>query len=165
MVWRYSDIGSQIQRLKPTVCLTFHRLQKFLWWSEMKIIIRVAAWEYTALQLTTNASLIFSAKGFKPHLPSSSFRPLPNTPFTPLNVKLVLDEIHPVKLHLSILLAVFIALWLKAWPTCWTIGIMFCMWQPTYRAQAYTVPQIQDWKILKLQQICTGDLSLISPLI
>lgn len=35
---------------------------------------------------------------------------------------------------------------------------------PTCRAHAYTVPQTEDWKRLKLQPDCAGDLSLIFPL-
>lgn len=35
---------------------------------------------------------------------------------------------------------------------------------PIDRAHAYTVPQTEDWKILKLQLVCAGDLSLIFPL-
>lgn len=67
-------------------------LLKFLGRSEMKIMIKskAAAWEFTAFQFDTNASLISPVKVSKPHLPSSSPRALPNTP---LNVKLVLEEI------------------------------------------------------------------------
>jgi len=60
---------------------------------------KAAAWEHTASQFNTNAAFISSVKVFKPHLPSSSPRALPNTP---LNVKLVSEEIHPLKLYLSI---------------------------------------------------------------
>lgn len=67
---------------------------------------KAAAREYSAFHFNTNAFLVSSVKVFKPHLPSSSPRALPNTP---VNVKLLLEENHPVKLYVSILLAVFIA--------------------------------------------------------
>lgn len=115
--------------------------------------------------LNINASLVSSVKPFKPHLPSSSSRPVPNSPIYTFKCKAsVRQDPSPETTLEHFTSSIYCSITWGIWPTCWTIGIIFCMWWPTCRTHTCTVFQTEDWERLKLQPDCAGDLSLIFPL-
>lgn len=128
LAWQDSDIESQIRRDlsyfdSPAVSLTLHTEQVTFrsFRGGVKVMITAAAWEYTALQFTTNASLFSSVKAFKPHLPSSSSRTLPNSPIYTFKCKANIRwDPSPETTLVHFTSSIYCSVTSGIWPTCWT---------------------------------------------